>query len=657
VPVSASLILGVSVLLQFAAAALALRLIKVSGGRTAWWVIAAAIGLMALRRGVVLWRLLANNLEHRLDPSVELGALGVSLLLVAGIASIGPLFVRLTDSEQALKKERDFMAGVADTVGALVVVLDREGRIVRFNRQCEQTTGYASEEVEGRPFWEPFLIPEEVEPVKAVFAQLTAGDFPSQHENYWLTKAGGRRLIAWSNTALVDAAGNVEHVIATGIDVTEHRAADEALRQASEELERRVERRTAQLSATNERLTRESADRARAEGAVLESQIALQRSNEELERVLNTIGDGVMVLDASHRLVRANRRVCEMLQYSSAELLGKEPSFWTHPESLSRMGQELAKRQRGEVSAYEAKYVRKDGSFFHGLATGAAVLDAQGRPAGAVGCIKDITDRKRAEQQLAEQAAELARSNTELEQFAYVASHDLQEPLRKVRAFGDRLNVKFGELLPEQGRDYLGRMVNASERMQTLINDLLQYSRVTTKAQPFAPVDLNEVARQVVSDLEIQIERQHGRVEIDALPTIDADHTQLRQVLQNLVGNALKFRQEAADPIVHVRGEIVRADETEEGGGAQPAELFRLTVQDNGIGFDQKHAERIFGVFQRLHGRDAYEGTGMGLAICRKIAERHGGSLAATSVLGEGATFALTLPVEQPEGIGGEFEN
>jgi len=449
----------------------------------------------------------------------------------------------------------------------------------------------------------------------------------------------------------------VEHVIATGIDVTEHRAADEALRQASEELERRVERRTAQLSATNERLTRESADRARAEGAVLESQIALQRSNEELERVLNTIGDGVMVLDASHRLVRANRRVCEMLQYSSAELLGKEPSFWTHPESLSRMGQELAKRQRGEVSAYEAKYVRKDGSFFHGLATGAAVLDAQGRPAGAVGCIKDITDRKRAEQQLAEQAAELARSNTELEQFAYVASHDLQEPLRKVRAFGDRLNVKFGELLPEQGRDYLGRMVNASERMQTLINDLLQYSRVTTKAQPFAPVDLNEVARQVVSDLEIQIERQHGRVEIDALPTIDADHTQLRQVLQNLVGNALKFRQEAADPIVHVRGEIVRADETEEGGGAQPAELFRLTVQDNGIGFDQKHAERIFGVFQRLHGRDAYEGTGMGLAICRKIAERHGGSLAATSVLGEGATFALTLPVEQPEGIGGEFEN
>jgi len=373
--------------------------------------------------------------------------------------------------------------------------------------------------------------------------------------------------------------------------------------------------------------------------------------------VLNTIGDGVMVLDASHRLVRANRRVCEMLQYSSAELLGKEPSFWTHPESLSRMGQELAKRQRGEVSAYEAKYVRKDGSFFHGLATGAAVLDAQGRPAGAVGCIKDITDRKRAEQQLAEQAAELARSNTELEQFAYVASHDLQEPLRKVRAFGDRLNVKFGELLPEQGRDYLGRMVNASERMQTLINDLLQYSRVTTKAQPFAPVDLNEVARQVVSDLEIQIERQHGRVEIDALPTIDADHTQLRQVLQNLVGNALKFRQEAADPIVHVRGEIVRADETEEGGGAQPAELFRLTVQDNGIGFDQKHAERIFGVFQRLHGRDAYEGTGMGLAICRKIAERHGGSLAATSVLGEGATFALTLPVEQPEGIGGEFEN
>jgi PAS domain S-box-containing protein len=646
-----------SVLLQFTAAALALRLIKVSGGRTAWWVIAAAISLMAVRRGVVLWRLLADNLGHRLDPAVELGTLGVSLLLVAGIASIGPLFTRLTDSEQTLKQERDFIAGVADTVGALVVVLDREGRIVRFNRQCEQTTGYASEEVEGQPFWDPFLVPEEIEPVKAVFAQLTAGDFPGQHENYWLTKDGRRRLIAWSNTALVGADGNVEHVIATGIDVTEHRAADEALLQASEELERRVERRTAELSAANERLTREVAERQRAEEALRDSQTALQRSNEELERVLNTIGDGVMVLDSGHRLVRANRRICELLQYTEAELRGKDPSFWTHPESLSRMGQELEKRQRGEVSAYEAKYVRKDGSFFHGLATGVAILDAQGKPAGAVGCIKDISDRKRAEQQLAEQAEELARSNAELEQFAYVASHDLQEPLRKVRAFGDRLNAKFGGLLPEQGRDYLARMVNASERMQTLINDLLQYSRVTTKAQPFAPVDLNEIARQVVSDLELQVERQHGRIEVGSLPTIDADHTQLRQVLQNLIGNALKFRRQTEDPVVQVRGEVVPAGEMASGESAQSAELLQLTVEDNGIGFDRKHAERIFGVFQRLHGRDAYEGTGMGLAICRKIAERHGGSLTADSAPGKGTTFTLTLPVEQPEGIGEKFEN
>jgi light-regulated signal transduction histidine kinase (bacteriophytochrome) len=227
-----------------------------------------------------------------------------------------------------------------------------------------------------------------------------------------------------------------------------------------------------------------------------------------------------------------------------------------------------------------------------------------------------------------------------------VASHDLQEPLRKIVAFGDRLEAKCGTALDTRGRDYLDRMQNAATRMQALIDGLLTFSRVTTRGQPFVPVDLGQVAREVVSDLETRIEQVNGRVDIGELPTIDADPLQIRQLLQNLIGNGLKFRREEQPPVVTVRAEVV-----ERGTGDRPTEaVCRLTVEDNGIGFDMKYADRIFGMFQRLHGRSEYEGTGVGLAICRKIAERHGGTLTAHSAPGQGSTFTATLPVRHSQG-------
>ena len=236
----------------------------------------------------------------------------------------------------------------------------------------------------------------------------------------------------------------------------------------------------------------------------------------------------------------------------------------------------------------------------------------------------------------------LQRSNRELAEFAYVASHDLQEPLRKIQAFGDRLKMKSAAALGLDGCDYLARMQNAAHRMQTLINDLLSYSRVTTKAQPFAPVDLGVVAREVLADLEISIEQTGGRVDIGPLPTIDADALQMRQLLQNIIGNALKYRRKDVPPVVQVSGH----------GNGDAA--VQITVQDNGIGFDVKYADRIFGVFQRLHGRDEYEGTGVGLAICKKIAERHGGRITAHGQPGHGATFVVTLPLQQSNTAGGQ---
>ncbi len=256
----------------------------------------------------------------------------------------------------------------------------------------------------------------------------------------------------------------------------------------------------------------------------------------------------------------------------------------------------------------------------------------------------EITKRRRAEEELKNFAARLERSNVELQDFASVASHDLQEPLRKVQAFGDRLKVKSGDTLSEEGRDCLERMQNAAGRMQTLINDLLTLSRVTIQARPFAPVDLRAVTEEVLSDLETLVEKTNGKIEVGDLGIIEADPLQMRQLLQNLIGNALKFHRPDVPPIVKISGRTLSVPDKIIG-----VELFRLIVEDNGIGFEDKNADKIFKVFQRLHGRSEYEGTGIGLAVCRKIAERHGGRITAQSVIGEGATFIVDFPIKQVE--------
>lgn len=258
---------------------------------------------------------------------------------------------------------------------------------------------------------------------------------------------------------------------------------------------------------------------------------------------------------------------------------------------------------------------------------------------------REIAWRKRAQEELNLRAAELARSNADLEQFASVASHDLQEPLRKVQAFGERLQGRYAAKLDEQGQDYLTRMRGATARMQDLIHDLLSFSRVATQGQPFVRIDLNQVASEVITDLELPIQESGAEVALATLPSIDADSMQLRQLLQNLIGNALKYRREDVAPKIRVEGEICAPPPAEPGRPAM--EVCRIRVTDNGIGFEQQYADRIFGIFQRLHGRSAYDGTGVGLAICRKIVERHGGGITAEGRPGEGACFTVTLPVDQ----------
>jgi signal transduction histidine kinase len=225
---------------------------------------------------------------------------------------------------------------------------------------------------------------------------------------------------------------------------------------------------------------------------------------------------------------------------------------------------------------------------------------------------------------------ELGRSNQELERFAYVASHDLQEPLRKVQTFSDRLRSKYADTLGDDGKLYIERMQDATARMRTLIQDLLIYSRVQNGAVDLKRVDIGDIVKGVVADLEVRLEQSGGRIEVGDLPALQADPMQMRQVFQNLIGNALKFRKSDVAPVVQISSAVVD-------------NAYEIAVKDNGIGFEQQHSEKVFGVFQRLHGRSEYEGTGIGLAIVKKVLEKHGGSVRVESTPGQGSEFLLRL--------------
>jgi signal transduction histidine kinase len=268
----------------------------------------------------------------------------------------------------------------------------------------------------------------------------------------------------------------------------------------------------------------------------------------------------------------------------------------------------------------------------------------------------ELAERKRMVETLRKREVELQRllrllerSNRDLQDFAYITSHDLQEPLRKIQAFGERLVKRNKNGLGEEGSMFVERMIMSANRMQAMINDLLAYSRITTKGQPFERVSLSSIAHEVVEDLDLRIHDTGGSVQVGDLPEIDGDALQLRQLLQNLIVNALKFHRPGVPPLVNVTGRVEQPD-----GDAGTVRVV-LCVEDNGIGFDEKYAARIFGPFQRLHSKDDYEGSGIGLAICQKIVDRHGGEIAAHSIPDQGSHFIITLPVNQtytPEGEG-----
>jgi len=378
----------------------------------------------------------------------------------------------------------------------------------------------------------------------------------------------------------------------------------------------------------------------------------LLRAKQEWERTFDSVPDLIAILDTQHRIVRANREMARRIGLEPELCVGLRCHECVHnsPTAL-----EICPHQRSLLDGREhIAEVHEERLGGHFLISTTPLRDEHGDMVGTVHVARDITGRKKMEEELrksrdelearvhqrtadlAEAVARLELINQELQEFAFVASHDLQEPLRKIQSFCDMVVRSNRDRVDEKGKDYLARMQQAAKRMQQLLKDLLNYSRIATQPEPFQPVDMKEVVTEAAEVFEYKIRKDGGKIEISEMPVIEADSSQMTRLFQNLISNAVKY----ANP----QGLLIRIYSDREDS------FCRIYVEDNGIGFDEKYLDRIFSPFQRLHGRTEFSGTGMGLAICRKIVERHSGSITAKSSPGKGSTFIVTLPVRQKKG-------
>ncbi len=370
----------------------------------------------------------------------------------------------------------------------------------------------------------------------------------------------------------------------------------------------------------------------------------LHARNLQFDTALTNMVQGLCMFDKDQKLIVVNKRYLDVYGFAADVV---KPGItlrelMQYSVSLGNYTAEEAERalaERNDPSQLSRRSVikqrLKDGRVI-------AVMNEPMSDGGTIATYQDITETEKNAAMMLQHTQKLEHSNRELADFAYVASHDLQEPLRKIEAFGERLVNKYASILPDDGKMFVDRMQNAAGRMRKLINDLLSYSRVTTDAKAFQKVSLKKVLMEVMSDLQIRIEETEATIEHGELPAIECEAMQMRQLLQNLLGNALKFRKSGVRPVINVSAEVVHSKEND----ATPSHVV-LKIADNGIGFDNQFKDQIFTIFQRLHSRNDYEGTGIGLATVRKIVERHGGTINADGQLNIGATFHVTLPLEQ----------
>ncbi|MEG3846809.1 PAS domain S-box protein [Microcoleus sp. herbarium19] len=361
------------------------------------------------------------------------------------------------------------------------------------------------------------------------------------------------------------------------------------------------------------------------------TETALQESESKYRQIVELAEEGIWVIDSNARTTYVNHAMARMLGYSELEMFGRSLFNFMDEQVRQSANDNMERRKQGIAERHEFRLKSKDGKDVWTYMSTSPVMDENDCLLSCCALVYNITDRKESEQQMLQLTEDLKRSNEELEQFAYVASHDLQEPLRAVTSYTQLLADRYRGNLDEKADKYINYIVDGATRMQQLINDLLAYSRLGTRGQEFEPADCNAAVQQSLCNLQIAIAEKKAVITCDAMPTVMADESQLVQLFQNLIANSIKFcRQDI--PLIHI---AARREESE----------WLLCVRDNGIGIDPEYADRIFIIFGRLHGRREYSGTGIGLAMCKRIVERHGGRIWVESQEGKGATFCFTIPI------------
>ena len=519
-----------------------------------------------------------------------------------------------------------------------------DGYFKRLNPAWEKTFGYTTEELSAQPYLE-FIHPDDREVMEAEVWKLLIGATTTiSFENRFRRKDGSYRWLLWKATAWMG-----QHLMyAVAHDITAHKWAEESLYRTQDELEMRVLQRTAELAAVNEALRSEVAERKHAEKVA-------QHANEQLQAVLDAVPESISWISSDLKYLGINSHLASFIRLGPSVMVGRSVGFLRgNPYGFPEFVHEFF---AGTKDA-DSREIEIDVNFPQGASVRTHLVMAQkymeGKAAVFVGI--DITERKEAEvalrrardelemrvlerttelaqanDTLARTAEELTRSNLELEQFAYVASHDLQEPLRMVASYLQLIERRYRGQLDSDADEFIGFAVDGAKRMQVLIHDLLEYSRVGTRGKAFESTDCAAVLEEVIANLHVAILESEAAVTHDALPVVLADPIQLTQLLQNLIGNAIKFRRPEAPVQVHVTA-------------AHEGAEWVFSVRDNGIGIPAGQAERIFNIFQRLHTRDQYPGTGIGLAICKRIVERHGGRIWVESQPEHGSTFFFTIP-------------
>ncbi|MGZ4949050.1 MAG: PAS domain S-box protein [Halobacteriota archaeon] len=482
-----------------------------------------------------------------------------------------------------------YTRGLIETSLDPLVTISAEGTITDVNKATEEVTGRSRDELIGSDFSDYFTEPDKArQGYRQVFSKGFVRDYPLAIRH----RSGATTDVLYNATVYRNEAGDVQGVFAAARDITEQKRSEQKIRDQAE--------------------------------------------------LLDLAKDAVVVRSLDHRALSWNKGAERLFGWTKEEALGKHiPTLLRtiYPTSLEDVEAELFEHDHwnGDVQC-----TRRDGTQLIVEHRFTLKRDDRGNPSLMLTLSNDVTERIQAEQRINEMVAqlertnkELARSNADLKQFAYVASHDLQEPLRAIVSYVQLLDRRYKGQFDERADRYITHAVEGGKRMQTLINDLLTYSRVETRAKTFEQVDMEEVFADAIQNLKVAVEESGAQVTHAPLPRVNGDDAQLTQVFQNLIGNAIKFRSDRP-PEVYVAAE-------------QDGDTWRFSVKDNGIGIGMEYADRIFTLFQRLHTRRDYSGTGIGLAICKRIVERHGGQIWVESIPGSGSTFYFTLPNQHIE--------